>query len=75
MSCFPGEIKNYYKIMKSLKNIFSNNWARITSEIGDTTSGMNLLSYICSLCISPLSQIHSLKSKCKINVLFSVKSS
>lgn len=55
--------------MKSSKNIFSNNWARITHEISDTTSGMNLLSYICSLCVSPLPQIHSLKRKCKINVL------
>lgn len=70
MSGFPSEIKNYYKIMKSLKNIFSNNWARITSDVSDTTSVMNLLSYICSLCVSPLSQIHSLKRKCKINVLY-----
>lgn len=54
--------------MKPLKNIFPNNWARITIEINDTTSGMNLLSYIYSLCVSPLSQKHTWKMKCKINV-------
>lgn len=54
--------------MKPLKNIFPNNWARIASEINDTTSGMNLLSYIYSLCVSPLFQKQILKKKCRTNM-------